>query len=84
MKSVKKDCPPTPPTLKFPCLMEGEDGRIVLFTEQNCGYGEGAVVYALCDPPSQELGYTSTRWDMSMFKPFNGTITLGDCNESGE
>ena len=58
--------------IEYPCLrFDPSDGEVVLFTEES----EGTTVHGgtrLID----RSGHYSDDWDMSLFKPFNGTITL--------
>ena len=56
--------------IKFPCLMVSKNGNIVIMTKQKEGF---AVKHN-----SEKIGYYSTDWDMSVFKPFTGSITLSN------
>jgi hypothetical protein len=60
--------------IKFPCLMESEDGKTVIVAtsykdEENI---EG---FALKNPHSI---HHSIYWHKKVFKPFNGSITLSN------
>ena len=61
--------------IKYPYIGIGENGLIVLF--KACQRGVALVV------PSNlfniyKVGYYSERWEMSKFKPFEGSITLSN------
>jgi len=54
----------------FPCLGIAENGLIVLFSEPK----KGTVVVT----PNKVyiIGYISDNWEMSLFTPFKGKITI--------
>lgn len=54
---------------KFPCLCRYE-GIVVLFTDQ----GSGVVVAS--DDTGSPLGCFCENWDMRIFQPYKGVITL--------
>ncbi len=74
MKSVKSD-KSCEPTVDYPYLMEGIDGRIVLMTgvtDRGCA---GTIMYA----PRYSVnpvGHWSEGWDVDYFKPYNGSVCL--------
>jgi len=57
--------------IKFPCLMQGEDGSVVFFITNKWG----TVIHTNVDG-KKRLGDNSVYWDMSKFKIFKGSITL--------
>jgi len=57
--------------LKYPRIMEGKKGLIVLFIEAK----EGIV---LTDESGYPTGNYSKSWEMDAFKDFNGTIKLSN------
>lgn len=61
--------------IKFPMLMEGSMGTVVLMTSQHSGNGEGVVV-SVPTYTMQHVGKHSDKWFMRKFKPFIGSITL--------
>jgi hypothetical protein len=54
----------------YPCLMESNHSRYVVLFDRA---GTGTVITR---SESHKVGYFSTHWDMSYFKPFTGTIQL--------
>jgi ribosome-associated toxin RatA of RatAB toxin-antitoxin module len=57
--------------IKYPCLMISDNYEcIVLMQKEETGIA--------LKHENQEMGYFSNMWDMSEFKPFNGTITLSN------
>lgn len=50
---------------------EGEHQYVVLFNRPGCG-----VVVAKEANAIRALGYYSSAWDMNLFAPFRGTVTL--------
>lgn len=71
MISIITDTPPTPPEIKFPCLMESlSSERIVLFTNPTTG----TIMSA------KDLGFHLDTWnyatDAKNWKPFLGILTL--------
>ena len=68
MKAVKSIA--TDHSLVFPCLMEAEDGEVVLFVKPKCGT---PITNHVC-----RIGEYDTEWYMPIFKPYNGTITLAN------
>lgn len=61
--------------LKFPMLMEGSMGTVVLMTGQHGGNGDGVVVSVGTDT-THYVGKHGDSWVMRKFKPFIGSITL--------
>lgn len=57
--------------IKYPCIMEGADGLIVLFHKE----GHGQVLLGDSDGKCG-TGEYSRFWAMNVFKPFVGEITL--------
>lgn len=56
---------------KYPCLMKGPDGRIVLFHEDRSG-----VMLLGRESESTKIGIPYDDWSMENFKPFKGELTL--------
>lgn len=54
--------------IKFPCLMQCENGYIVLMWKDSCG--------TVIKSDNYKIGSYHQDWAMKVFKPFNGTITL--------
>ena len=57
---------------KYPCLMIADNGSIMLM--KKAGHGVLLVNGGECI----SVGDYGTGWNMSMLKPFNGTITLSN------
>lgn len=60
---------------EFPRLMilkDDEGEMIVLFVSKN----RGMVVYNSCEITSAKLGHISDAWEISVFKPFYGSVEL--------
>lgn len=66
MKSTKTD---KPSDVEYPCLMMGNNGRVVLFTDRKIGTSIAIDDYG-------DLGEYSTNWDMQYFAPYTGKVTL--------
>ena len=62
----------TQPVVKYPCLMVGEQGQVVLFEN----YGCGTVVVSTVE--YQPIGNYSITWAMDCFTPLppNESVTL--------
>ena len=62
--------------IKFPCLMEGPLGQVVLFTSATCG----TRLVKRADRPDDPIGEYSSGWvsvyTSNYWKPFNGKIIL--------
>ena len=58
---------------KYPCLMVGKDGVVILFA----GEDKGIVVFVPDHNPNRNfIGEYSASWVMQAFKPFYGKILL--------
>ena len=62
--------------IKFPCLMEGASGQVVLFTSAT----HGARLTPRADHPDDPIGECHSDWvsvyASNHWKPFNGKIIL--------
>lgn len=70
--SVKVEISEKSDTVKwdYPCILISSNGRIVLFYSENCGV-------QLNTSGSEDIHHYDD-WQMSSFKPFNGSITLSN------
>lgn len=59
-----------PAAPKWPRLMQGEGGMIVLFTAPCCG--------TVIRHPYHEAGEYLSEWPMPNFAPFTGSVTLSN------
>lgn len=79
MKSIMTVAPKQEQT--YPCLMEGSNGVVVLFTAPRVGtlvgIGTGSG-YTQSDLGVHRIATNGSGWGMSYFKPFIGTITLSN------
>lgn len=63
---------PMPTPQKYPCIVEYYDGSfLALFTSLNCGM-------VLTRNGLYQVGFYSKGWDETLFKKFEGTITLSN------
>lgn len=73
MKSIINKKSNQEPKIKYPCLMiDDKCDRIVLFIN---GYA-GIVVYG--GDGDIPMGISSSSWDMSLYRPFEGSVTLSN------
>lgn len=68
MKSVKND---KADDVTYPCLMEKQNGPVVLFVNGTTG-----VVVSGTD--FYNVGYYTTGWLATTFTPYTGTVTLSN------
>ena len=72
IKSTKQDKKAQPNKDKYPCLMEGSAGTIVLMTAER----KGMVVDGCGLSKFNTVGTHTNGWDMSNFFPYEGKIIL--------
>ncbi len=68
--------------IEFPCIMQAEDGDVVMLTGTNVLDPElvcGITLHKGHNDPStnEEVGVSANDWPLDQFKPFKGSVTLG-------
>lgn len=63
---------------EFPCLMISRSKKIIVLARDKVAHADfsGTVIHS--DNNAYPVGYTSSHWDGLFFKPFIGSVTLGD------
>ena len=71
-----------PKDIEFPCIMQAEDGDVVMLTGTNMFDSElvcGITLHKGHNNPStnEEVGVSANDWPLDQFRPFKGSVTLG-------